>query len=287
MGKIKELGGRRFGSLMVSEFVGLNNHRKAVWRCRCDCGQEVNVSGNNLASGNTRSCGCLPHWADLAGERFGKLVAVSPTEKRKRYNVIWKCDCDCGGVAEIVAGALTSGHTKSCGCLLREVRASEAIDISGQRFGSLQAIRISGRGRTVDWECLCVCGRVHIVPGSELRRGTTGSCGCAIRRRADFRRRHLAEAGVDSPEHQKAVRQSNEYREWRSLVFEQDDYTCRLCGESGFRLNAHHIKSFAKYPADRFETDNGLTFCLDCHRGVHSKYGRMLDGTEDYLEELV
>lgn len=30
-----------------------------MWRCRCDCGKETTVPYNNLASGNTKSCGCL------------------------------------------------------------------------------------------------------------------------------------------------------------------------------------------------------------------------------------
>jgi len=30
-----------------------------MWLCQCDCGNEVTVSGNNLRSGNTKSCGCL------------------------------------------------------------------------------------------------------------------------------------------------------------------------------------------------------------------------------------
>ncbi len=31
----------------------------AYWLCRCECGKLVNVSGNHLRRGTTRSCGCL------------------------------------------------------------------------------------------------------------------------------------------------------------------------------------------------------------------------------------
>ena len=31
----------------------------AMWKCKCDCGQTVIVSGSDLRNGHTRSCGCL------------------------------------------------------------------------------------------------------------------------------------------------------------------------------------------------------------------------------------
>jgi hypothetical protein len=31
---------------------------RAFWRCRCDCGNEVDVRLTNIKSGNTASCGC-------------------------------------------------------------------------------------------------------------------------------------------------------------------------------------------------------------------------------------
>ncbi len=54
-----DLAKRRFGRLVVMEFVGINNHRKAIWLCQCDCGRSANVLRGGLLSGKTRSCGCL------------------------------------------------------------------------------------------------------------------------------------------------------------------------------------------------------------------------------------
>ena len=36
-----------------------SNKAGVVWRCRCDCGNEIDVSTNALTSGRIRSCGCV------------------------------------------------------------------------------------------------------------------------------------------------------------------------------------------------------------------------------------
>ncbi len=58
---------------------------------------------------------------NLTGKRFGKLVAVEPTNKRYGGGVvIWKCRCDCGKECEIPSTHLKDGTTKSCGCSKNE-----------------------------------------------------------------------------------------------------------------------------------------------------------------------
>ena len=62
MPKLIDLTGKRFGRLVVLERVENrvteNGSSTTMWRCRCDCGNIVDVHGGNLRSGHTRSCGC-------------------------------------------------------------------------------------------------------------------------------------------------------------------------------------------------------------------------------------
>ena len=58
---------------------------------------------------------------------------------------------------------------------------------------------------------------------------------------------------------------------WRKDVFKRDKYTCQYCGVVGGKLNAHHIKEWAKYPEYRYDISNGLTLCVNCHKKEHRK----------------
>ena len=60
-----------------------------------------------------------------------------------------------------------------------------------------------------------------------------------------------------------------EYRLWRESVFERDNWTCQLCFRRGCRLEADHIKPWAKFPELRIAIDNGRTLCYECHRKGH------------------
>lgn len=68
---------------------------------------------------------------------------------------------------------------------------------------------------------------------------------------------------------EKRQRKTAKYSNWRTSVFERDDYTCQKCGQVGGELNAHHIKHFSKYPKKRFDLNNGITLCLECHKEEH------------------
>lgn len=57
----------------------------------------------------------------LAGQRFGRLVVLKDSGKRKNHGrVVWDCLCDCGNLKEVRGEGLKSGGTRSCGCLRKE-----------------------------------------------------------------------------------------------------------------------------------------------------------------------
>jgi hypothetical protein len=66
------------------------------------------------------------------------------------------------------------------------------------------------------------------------------------------------------------LRREIRYKIWRDSVFKRDDYTCQECHKRGCDLTSHHIKSWAKYPELRYDINNGLTLCLDCHKKTDS-----------------
>lgn len=83
-------------------------------------------------------------------------------------------------------------------------------------------------------------------------------------------------AGGITPANKK-IRASNEYKAWRTAVFERDKYTCIWCGNRG-SLHADHIEPFSTYPALRFELGNGRTLCLECHQKTPSYLAGALKG---------
>ena len=56
---------------------------------------------------------------DLIGQRFGRLVVIEKLPSKKGKSV-WRCKCDCGNIKDVPSTYLTSGDTKSCGCLFKE-----------------------------------------------------------------------------------------------------------------------------------------------------------------------
>ena len=128
MGVSKDITGIRFGRLITIEDRGDRGKKgQQIWTCRCDCGNETKVFKQNLITGQTQSCGCLHNESlgknramDITGKRFGKLVAIRPMDERINKDIVWECQCDCGGKKVVAVRHLNYGSVKSCGCLNRQ-----------------------------------------------------------------------------------------------------------------------------------------------------------------------
>jgi hypothetical protein len=73
LGKFIDLTGQQFNRLKVIERTKNNKSNQIQWLCECNCKDKnkVIVTGNNLKSGNTQSCGCLNK--ELVSERSKKF----------------------------------------------------------------------------------------------------------------------------------------------------------------------------------------------------------------------
>jgi hypothetical protein len=113
------------------------------------------VSDEAMLSG--RPGGPSPRALALAGQRFGRLVAI---ERQGRINkgAAWLCLCDCGQRSVVAASDLARGRTKSCGCAPRGWAA-----LCGREKGP-------GKVRGVDRPLPCrTCANWTPNPAAELR----------------------------------------------------------------------------------------------------------------------
>lgn len=81
---------------------------------------------------------------DLTDKTFGRLRATAraqdaQTSKGKR-TPMWYCECECGNTVTVRQSSLTSGHTKSCGCLYMETRKVQKNVTHGQSRSRLYRI---------------------------------------------------------------------------------------------------------------------------------------------------
>lgn len=184
MAKLINLVGNKYDKLLVLEKAP-SRKRHTYWKCLCDCGNICEVSGEYLKrEGLSRSCGC--HLKKnikekekeekknyLVGKKFGKLTVLENTGKSNSQGILWRCKCECGNEKIVSTQALTSHHTRSCGCLKLD---SHLIDLTNKQFGKLIALYYIPN--TKKWHCKCECGNEKDILGDFLRKGLVQSCGC-------------------------------------------------------------------------------------------------------------
>lgn len=171
-----ELGGQKFNEWKVISYEG-----KGKWKCECSCGNIREVSGSQLVSNKSKSCGHnTTGFKDMTGEVFGEWTVLEYYGKS-----YWKCQCTCGTIKNVSVFHLRSGRTKSCGHGLTGFSATgfkEDRDINvekqevkvGNIINEWEVIEHLGENT---WKCRCSCGDEKVVTTWNLRSGHSKSCG--------------------------------------------------------------------------------------------------------------
>ena len=62
------------------------------------------------------------------------------------------------------------------------------------------------------------------------------------------------------------------WRRFRHMVFERDEYTCKMCGSKDrASLRVHHKKPVKTFPNLYYDIDNTATLCNECHKHMPRK----------------
>lgn len=134
---------------------------------------------------------------DLTGQKFGKLTVLGRgpdyIQSSGKKIVQWECECECIDPETqlhkkvlVRSSNLRNGHTKSCGCLIKEKAREKCFKNEiGNKYGHLTVLRevpapATNKSLHTFWECQCDCKNhtIVVVDGAKLRNGHTRSCGC-------------------------------------------------------------------------------------------------------------
>jgi hypothetical protein len=179
-----------------------------------------------------------------------------PTGNKKLFGKYkWKHEyiCSCGNIKYINKYKVDSGHTRSCGCLSKEVQIQRA---KNRKYTPMSEYR-----------------KKEI---SEFFKKRTGSLNPAWK--------------GGKTKLQQALRSCSKYKEWRNNIFKRDDWTCQICQKRGTYLESHHIKPFITIIRENYiksfeeamlcdllwDINNGKTLCLNCHNKTKDIYLRKL-----------
>ncbi len=192
--------------------VWRNGKKTRRFKCLCDCGNTTIVPFSAIVYGITKSCGCLrgkrkksqknteparqefgshsppvsgyehsearkkEKHHNMVGNRYGMLTVIRRAEKpwpdMSNHLKFWECVCDCGNYRVVFQGNLTTGHTRSCGCLSKRLKR-------GVRFGKLTILSAAPVERnTRYYNVRCDCGMIHTVSRDVLFRAANVYCDC-------------------------------------------------------------------------------------------------------------
>lgn len=118
--------GKKLGKLTIlaelPSHITPNGSRQRIVKVHCDCGNEYTTRLTTAKKTKMcTKCKKRSYRKNLVGNRYGKLVIVKPADdyiSPSGFHLTrWLCKCDCGNFTCVNTDELTSGSTRSCGCL--------------------------------------------------------------------------------------------------------------------------------------------------------------------------
>lgn len=208
------------------------------------------------------------------GDMVHGIMYISDVEKKDR-KCLFRCHCGNEFVASLYN--ISTKNTKSCGCMPTRVKMKRERHLVLCACGCGELLNnLDSRGRKavfIHGHNKGNFGNEHTEATrkimNEKKIGIPLTLAHRIKIGEQFKgERHPNWQGGLTKEADK-IRKSIPYKCWRLAVFTRDGFRCTSCLEkekvSG-KLEAHHVKPSAHFPELRFDVNNGVTLCKDCHK---------------------
>lgn len=272
------------------------------WKCKCDCGNICFQRQDHLIE--NKSCGCyvkisnkiindkkkgikirkIDDFDEMIGKKFCKLTVISVADYDIGTSKSYLCKCDCGKEKIIKKCNLKNGHAKSCGCLKEDYKKKREKELVGLKIGRLTILRITDFSSPMKVWCKCNCGNEKEIVYNNIRRGKVVSCGCY---RLERVHESLYNPLLTEEQRKRRRKELGDHSivKWRNKVFKRDNYKCQNClDDRGGNLVAHHLYSYADNELVRYDVENGITLCDNCHKEFHDNYGYGFNTLEQFID---
>jgi len=143
-------------------------------------------------------------------------------------------------------------------------------DITKQKLSNAMKIHIKEHPHKDTCNCVICLNKKHLpMPKEMIEKRIQKARETTIKNGSQAKENNPAWKG-GLTEKASLERKTKEWIDWRKQIFERDNYTCQSCGKRGCTLHPHHIKKRSEFPELKFNIDNGLTLCNNCHTKIHS-----------------
>ena len=186
------------------------------------------------------------------------------------------CECGCGQEIVIQKWHKRKGIPRFINYhyLRTEEWKQKMNKIGSGKNNPMYGVRRCGKDST-NWKgglvkTICeFCNKEFYIKPSRIKIGIGKFCSYSCRSKAlNQKENHPNWQGGITPIFH-IIRNSMKFKLWRKAIFIRDDWTCQICNKKGIHLHPHHIWNFALFAYLRFNIDNGVTLCKDCHFKLH------------------
>ncbi len=272
-------------------------------KCVCDCGVFKSCLKSHVVKGNVKSCGCL----------VKETTTRLNTQNKKKYKIVTNANGEsvkqcsmCGEMLPInlfykdKRGVL-GGYCKKCN-YDRGKKNPSTCKTCGSIFMTTQQQTKRNKNLFCSYECrdkwyskaklnvpihnkeskqkLSISKKnLYANKENHPRYGKTMSP--ESKRKLSASLRLVMKKGIEHPRYNHSItpeererrRCGSDYAQWRTSVYERDNYTCVRCGSpSKGDIVAHHLDGYNWCIEKRTNVDNGVTLCEECHKAFHSIY---------------